>query len=165
MTYSKLDLNNYKVRLMKKEDISKIVEIYSQTDASDSNKIKKLYQEFYKKPNLKKYVKDYVILDGDKIIGFSGFAKEETGTENVFWLNWTAVDDFYKNKGAGRYLLEFIFKKLKLFKARKLYVITTTESKYKPAIKFYQSLGFLIEGKLKDYYRKGVDSVMLGKEL
>lgn len=154
-----------KIRSIQKEDVKRIVEIYAQTDAYDAEKIKKFYSDFYKTPNRKKTIRDFVIVDNDKIIGFSGFAKETTGTEDVYWLNWTAIDQEYQRKGVGKFILDHIFDRLRKLDCRKLYVITTTENKYKPAVKFYKSLGFKIEGKLQDYYRKGVDSVMLGIEL
>lgn len=155
----------YKIRLMKKEDIPQVIKIYSQTDKKDAKSMEKLYKEFYKKPNKKKTVKDFVITNKDEVIGFSGFSIDETGSDNVYWVNWTAVDKKYQGQGFATQLLNHVFEKLNTLKARKLYVTTTTELKYKPAVKFYQSVGFKTEAKLKDYYKKGVDSIMLGKVL
>ena len=49
--------------------------------------------------------------------------------------------------------------------ARKLYLNTSSHSLYKNAVRFYQDHGFKWEGSLRDYYRRGEDVIILGKNL
>lgn len=150
---------------MKEEDIPKIVEIYKSVNLDDAKIIRKVYTRFYKNLKRKKFVKDYLLVEGKDVIAFSGFNKEQTETKDIFWLNWTGVKENFRHQGKGTLLLKHIFSEVKKLGGRKIYVSSSTQKEYKNSLKFYRSLGFKLEGRLKDYYGLGVDSLMFGKKL
>ncbi|MCK5320426.1 GNAT family N-acetyltransferase [Candidatus Parcubacteria bacterium] len=116
--------------------------------------------EIGKKTNLKKekewfadYQKDkskkfFTICDNSKPIGFIGLSSISKINKNADLFIVIGEDD-YRCKGIGKIAMEWIidygFKKLKLHKIN-LGVIKDNI----PAVKLYQSLGFVIEGEMKD---------------
>jgi len=154
-----------KIIPMQKKHVSEIIKLYKDIDKEDSKIIKDVYTSYYSKPKRKKGVKDFIIMRDKEVIGFSGYSKEQTETIDIYWINWTGIKKEYQKQGFGTKILKHILKEVKKLKGRKVYVSTSNENKYVPAIKFYKSLGFKQEGKLKDYYKKNVDMVMLGLKL
>ncbi|MCB9370197.1 GNAT family N-acetyltransferase [Candidatus Woesearchaeota archaeon] len=150
-----------KIKELTKSKVIEVVAIYKEHDKKDSEIIKKVYTKFYSKPKKQRgtNIKDYILIEDKEIIGFSGFNKEETETKDIFWLNWTAIKKGHEQKGYGKILLKHILKELKKRKGRKLYV--STSSKNTNANEFYKSIGFNKEAQLKDYYKKGEDSIIL----
>lgn len=155
------------IREMRKDDISEIVKIYEGYHKEDSKTIKNVYTKYYESKSKKNSnnIQDYVLLENNKIIAFSGYNKETTETQDIYWINWTGVDKVFQNKGYGTILLKYIISKLKELNARKIYVSTSTQKEYKIALRFYKKIGFQIEGRLTNYYKDGVDMIMLGLEL
>ncbi|MFW6312210.1 MAG: GNAT family N-acetyltransferase [Nanoarchaeota archaeon] len=153
------------IKELTKSKIPEIVNIFSDYDTNDAKLIKKAYNKFYSRPKSKRNsnVKDYILLENKQIIGFSGFNKEETETTDIYWLNWTAIKKGYEKKGHGKFLINFIKKKVSEKRGRKLYVSTSSLNKL--ALNFYGEVGFSKEATLKDYYSKGEDSVILGINL
>ena len=154
-----------KILPMQKKHVFEIIKLYKDIDKEDSKMIKHVYTNYYSKPKRKKGVKDFVIIKDKEVIGFSGYSKEQTETSDIYWINWTGIKKEYQKRGFGTKILKHILKEIKKLKGRKVYVSTSNEDKYKSAIKFYKSLKFKQEGKLKDYYKKSVDMVMLGLKL
>ena len=109
----------------------------------------------------------FVILEKGKakILGVSGYTPDKYYTPGIYWLGWTYVDKEFRRRGLGSTLLQYVIDAVQQKKARKLYVDTSNDPIYHPAIALYKSFGFKTEGVLKNYYRKGEDFVILGKEL
>lgn len=151
----------FEIKELTKSKINDIVEIYKEYNKKDSEIIKDVYTRFYSKIKKKRNpnVKDYILTRYNEVIAFSGFNKEETETIDIYWLNWTATKKSHLKNGHARDLMNFIKKELISRKCRKLYV--STSSINSDAIKFYTSQGFKIEGRLKDYYKLGEDSLYL----
>lgn len=101
--------------------------------------------ENYQKDKNKKF---FTICDGDKPIGLIGISNISKKNKNadLFIMIW---EDDYRGKWIGKKamkrIIEYGFKILKLHKLN-LWVI----EKNIPAVKLYQSLGFITEGKMKD---------------
>lgn len=116
--------------------------------------------EIGKKTNLKKeeewfiaYQKDknkrfFTICDNSMQIGFMGLSNISKANKNADLFIVIGEDD-YRGKGIGKiatkWMIDYGFKKLKLHKIN-LGVIKDNIS----AVKLYQSLGFMIEGEMKD---------------
>lgn len=105
----------------------------------------------YKKSENKKF---FTICDNSKPIGFMGLSNINKVNKNADVFIAIGEDD-YRGKGIGKIAMEWIinygFKKLKLHKISLGVIKDNT-----PAIKLYQSLGFIIEGEMKDeVFHKG----------
>jgi len=100
-----------------------------------------------------KYQKDknkqfFTICDGVKPIGFMGLSNISKVNKNADLFIAIGEDD-YRGKGIGKtsmkWIIDYGFKKLKLHKIN-LGVIEDNI----PAVGLYKSLGFVVEGKMKD---------------
>jgi UDP-4-amino-4,6-dideoxy-N-acetyl-beta-L-altrosamine N-acetyltransferase len=117
------------------------------------------------KTNLKKQIEWFKNYQKDKQKKFFTICDEKTpigfmGLKNIHKINRNAElfiaigEDDYRGKGIGKiamqWLLNYGFQKCKLYKIN-LGVIENNI----PAVKLYKSLGFKIEGKMKDeiYYK------------
>ena len=69
----------------------------------------------------------------------------------------------WKNGIVAEQLLSGVEKDLRRYKVRKLFVCT--EDKSDRCHGFYLKHGFQFEARLKDYYSRGEDQVILGKQL
>ena len=99
------------------------------------------------------YLKDktkqfFTICDDDKPIGFMGLSHISRTNKNAD-IFIAIGDDKYRGRGIGKtalkWLIDYAFKKIKLHKIN-LGVIKENI----PAVKLYKSLGFKIEGEMKD---------------
>lgn len=90
----------------------------------------------------------FTICDNSTPIGFMGLSNISKQNKNAD-LFIAVGEDYYRGKGIGKIAMEWIidygFKKLKLHKIN-LGVIEDNI----PATNLYQSLGFIIEGKMRD---------------
>lgn len=105
----------------------------------------------YEKSKNKKF---FTICDNEKPIGWMGLSKISKTNKNADVFIAIGEDE-YRGKGVGKiailWLIDYAFKKLKLHKIN-LGVIEYNI----PAIKLYKSVGFEIEGKMKDeIFHKG----------
>lgn len=99
------------------------------------------------------YLKDenkkfFTICDDTKPIGFMGFSHIRKQNKNADIFIAIGEDD-YRGKGVGkiamRWLIEYGFNKLHLHKINLGVIKENT-----PAVKLYKSMGFVIEGEMKD---------------
>ena len=115
-----------------------------------SIKIEKEWFSAYKKDKSKKF---FTICDDSKPIGLVGLSNISKCNKNAD-LFIIIGEDEYRGKGigkiAGKWIIDYGFNKLKLHKIN-LGVMKNNV----PAIKLYKSLGFVIEGVMKDevFYR------------
>ena len=103
---------------------------------------------------------------GGNVIGVIGYNEDYFSNEYSYHLTWLVVDKGYQrwNNGevAGR-LLEGIEDDLRRHGVRKLFA--SAADKPDRCHGFYLKNGFHFEGRLKDYYGKGEDQIVFGKEL
>ncbi|MFA6524637.1 MAG: GNAT family protein [Patescibacteria group bacterium] len=113
-------------------------------------KEKKWFEE-YKKTDNKRF---FTICDDTKPIGFMGLSKISKKSKNAE-LFIAIGDSEYRGKGIGKkamqWIIDYGFNKLKLHK-----IYLNVYENNIPAVKLYKSLGFVVEGKIKDdvYFRK-----------
>lgn len=109
--------------------------------------------DYYNSSN-EKLIMALRLAEGDKLIGVCGF-------DNIIWTNATAFvfigigDKELRNKGLGKealnLLLDYAFNEMNFYKIQ-LHVIEYN----RPAIKLYESVGFVREGLYREYiYRDG----------
>jgi len=82
---------------------------------------------------------------------------------NIAYLDYIQVKREWSNKGAGHKLIEKCVNWSREKAARIIYTETAKDNE--GAIEFYQKHGFQITGNIPDYYRKGLDAVILVSKL
>ncbi|MFA6271579.1 MAG: GNAT family protein [Patescibacteria group bacterium] len=107
-------------------------------------KEKKWFAEYQKSDN-KRF---FTICDDVKPIGFMGLSKISKKSKNAD-LFIAIGDAEYRGKGIGKkamlWIIDYGFNKLKLHK-----IYLNVYENNVPAVKLYKSLGFVVEGKIKD---------------
>jgi len=92
--------------------------------------------------------------------GFSNFKK--LGFVKKGHLVSVAILDEHRNKGIGKALVEESINGIKLKKCDEFYL--EVRSSNNEAIRLYQNLGFVINQRLKAYYRDGEDAYLMAIE-
>jgi len=82
------------------------------------------------------------------------------GTEGSFDLYWIVTHNDYRGKGIGRIILEKTHDLVKSSGARLIIAETSTIEKYTPTRHFYIQMGYTLEAKIDDFYKKGDGKVM-----
>ncbi len=153
---------------MKESDISEGVRIIMEHDQFDGVCAQHYFRAYFGDPSRVKSSKEenYVIVreSSGSILGVSGFTPDKYATPEIYWLNWTYVDEKYRNQGLGTALLSFVIEQVKHIGARKLYLDTSSDESYEAAIRLYKRFGFEQEGLLKNYYDDGDHYIILGKQ-
>lgn len=95
--------------------------------------------------------------NGD-LVGYSCFGPIPA-TVDSYHLYWIAVHEKCRGKGLGKAVMEATLQAINERGGKKVYAETSSRVQYISTQKFYESQGFKIEARLKDYYRK--DEAML----
>jgi len=85
------------------------------------------------------------------------------GTEGSFDLFWIVTHNDYRGQGIGKILLEKTHELVKDLGARLIIAETSTLEKYAPTRHFYLQMGYILEGKIDDFYKKGDGKVIFVK--
>jgi ribosomal protein S18 acetylase RimI-like enzyme len=152
------------IRKARPQDFESILKLISEQRKADGRQARASYQRDY---GMKKHSSDqvWVALRADQIVGVSGYWYDRYADNGVYWLGWTYVSKKYQRKGVGQKLLDRVMLGMEKRKARKLYVDTSSAKMYQSALLFYTKNGFEIEGVFRNYYQRGEDQIVLGKEL
>lgn len=86
--------------------------------------------------------------DGNFLIGLA--LAEPHLWNQTLWMNEFHVAETYRHQGIGKQLMEYVIKKAQEEKLRA--IVCETQNTNTSAIRFYQSLGFKIEGVDISYY-------------
>ena len=98
---------------------------------------------------------------GGEVVGFAIVMYREWF--NIAYLDYIQVKTSHINKGVSHKLIERCIDWAREKRARIIYTETGRDNER--AIKFYQRHGFNITGYIPDYYRKGLDAVILVNKL
>lgn len=126
-------------------------------------------QESFSNDNLEEIIDSLIKLQhfyvaeettSEKVLGFVAYS---TTTSTVGHILTLAVHPNYQRKGIGSALIEHVLTTLESTPVRKvrLEVRETNQA----AIEFYQELGFIIAGKIENYYERGSDAFLMVKEV
>lgn len=134
------------IKKAKSEDISQIVKIHKKcvlrTNAKfySKNIIKEWINQISEKSTRNQFKNSswYVLKISNRIIGFAQFSIKD---KTLYQIN---IDPKYQRRNYGRLLYEFIEKKFKRNKIKKISLNSTLN-----AVKFYKSLGFKSLGKIR----------------
>lgn len=133
----------YRVKWFSNSNVTKYI-----GDLLNSKTTLKKEKEWFKNYQKNKNKKFFTICNDSKPIGLIGLSNINKTNKNAD-LFIAIGNDEYRGKGNGKIAMKWIinygFKKLKLHKIN-LGVIKDNI----PAVKLYKSLGFVVEGKMKD---------------
>ena len=107
----------------------------------------------------------YVAEDKDqKAIGYVCYGPTPA-TEGTFDLYWIVVSPENQHQGIGKNLLNFTENQVLKQNGRQIIIETSSQPKYKPTRQFYLNNNYLIEARIKDFYRSGDDRLIFVKRL
>lgn len=86
-------------------------------------------------------------------------------TERSWNLDWIGVAPLFARQGVGRLLFRAMEKVISDLKGRQIHIDTSSLPDYLPACRFYETMGFTLEARLKDFFRHGDDKLIYVKVL
>jgi len=151
---------------MVREDVAEVVRIIRLHDSDDAEHAGRYLAEeatFTDDPD-----HGHIVAEDraeERVVGVSGWGADGGEGEGIFWVGWTYVNPWSQGKGVGLRLLEAVIGRVRERRGRKLYVETSSLAKYAKAVRVYERLGFVQEGRLRDFYAPGEDKLVLGMAL
>lgn len=121
--------------------------------------VEKIIRRFIK--NQSKNNKFFVIVEFGKIIGCSGYAKNDD-TFGVYTLCWLAIHPDFKRQGVATELYIYIEDKIKSLGARLLVLNAGSDEVNRF---FYKKMGFKISGEIPKYYSRKKDLIWYYKNM
>ena len=156
-----------KIRKMIAQDRDVIFDIITKTDMFTQAEID-VAMELIDIFLTKKEQQDYLIYvaesKGKEVVGYVCYGPTPA-TEGTFDLYWIAVSPTMQGKGIGKELLSFTENYVLRQKGRLIIIETSSQSKYQPTQQFYIKNKYVIEARIKDFYRRGDDRLIFVKRL
>ena len=87
------------------------------------------------------------------------------GTLHSWDLYWIVVQNELRGQGLGRGLMSLVEQRVWGEGGERVYVETSSQPRYRPTRRFYQSLGYAPQAVLPDFYAPGDDKVIYSKPL
>ena len=87
------------------------------------------------------------------------------GTLSGYDLYWIAVDPASRHRGIGKQLLFRTEQRVLACAGARIYAETSSTDLYETTRAFYERNGFILEGRLTDYYASGDDKMLYVKRL
>lgn len=155
---------NIKIREANEQDKPAILSLIRSCLPHDERFASRYYNAYFTDDSV--FEDDFVLvaeLNG-RIIGTIGYC--EDGSDYAYHISWLVVAEDYQGWQNGMVadkLLMAIENDLKRHKVRKLFVSAVDRPDRGHG--FYLKHGFRFEARLRDYYGRGEDQVVFGKEL
>lgn len=158
-----------KIRDMTGRDLEAVIAIIGLSDDDDAEAARTYYENLYAGPeehSPEVCAHDFVSVDeSDRIIGVGGVQKDDGEGEGIWWLSWWYVDPSHQGQGIGKALMRKSLRWVRDQNGRKVYVDVSALDFYEKARRFYARHGFMEEARLRDFYREGEDTILMGKVL
>ena len=116
------------------------------------------------KPDQRDYI--IVVIENEQgaIVGYVCYGARPM-TEGVVDLYWLAIHPGKHRQGYGKALIQWVEKTVREKKGRLILIETSSKDKYAPTRHFYQSLGYVENTRIRDFYRPGDDLLIYCKYL
>jgi ribosomal protein S18 acetylase RimI-like enzyme len=126
--------------------------------------LKELWEEYLNEgPEISGY--HFVVQkDDDQVFGYACYGPRAL-TVGVYDLYWIASDIQARRHGTGRALIEHVEQQIISRGGRLVLVETSSQENYVGTRKFYESLGYIPEATIQDFYSDGDDLVLYTKKL
>lgn len=102
--------------------------------------------------------------EGSEMLGYVCFGPTPL-TESTYDLYWIAVDKSKHRGGVGKRLLKFAEEEIARRGGQMLLVETSSQETYGGTVQFYEKTGYVLVGKIKEYYKPGDDKLIFVKKL
>ncbi len=99
-----------------------------------------------------------------RVVGYVCFAKVPC-TISTYEMYWLAVDKTLQGRGIGRKIVQQVVDRVRELGGHKIVLSTAGREEYLPTQRFYVSIGFVIEARIKDYYSIGDDCLIYSLEI
>lgn len=154
------------IRLMRPDDMDEVLRLIRLHDSDDYRAAKASFAHTDFNAPLES-IAHVVLMDPveNRPVAVSGYYVDDLEAQGVYWLGWTYVNPFFRGKGYGGAVMEWVLTALQHVDARKCFLSTSSLPKYQAAVGFYQRYGFNTEGRLKDFYAPGEDQLIMGVDL
>jgi len=96
-----------------------------------------------------------------RVIGVAACEPDKYEWDGILWLGWLYVLSECQGTGVATGLWDRILRDARLWSIRKIYLDTSSEGICSRALAFYAKIGFVEEGRLRDYYEPGEDNLIL----
>jgi len=100
--------------------------------------------------------------EGEEVLGYACYGPI-AGTLHSWDLYWIVVQNHLRGQGLGRELLALVERRVWAAGDERLYVETSSQPRYRPTRRFYQSAGYAPQAVLPDFYAPGDDKVVYVK--
>lgn len=98
----------------------------------------------------------------DRLIGYACYGLTP-GTVGTWDLYWIAVDPALHGAGVGSAIMGEVERRLSAERAHLVVVETSSRSDYAPTRRFYERLGYVECARVRDFYARGDDRIILVK--
>lgn len=154
------------IRHMQQRDLDEVLRLIRLHDSDDYKAAKQSFKHTrFDEPI--DVMANFVLIDPEeqRPVAVAGYYIEDLEARGVYWLGWTYVNPFFRGRGYGGALMEFVLQALQSIGARKCFLTTSNLPKYETAVGFYKRYGFVVEGQLRDFYNPGEDQLIMGVNL
>jgi len=156
-----------KLKIPTKINEQAIIEIANNIDifdSSDIDTIKELWDEFITKGDEDSWYHFIAAELSGEIVGFACFGKRPL-TRGTFDLYWIAVQGKKHNSGIGTFLINHVESMIHGSGGHLLIAETSGKDVFESTRKFYIRRGFLLEGRIRDFYEIGDDLCIFTRHL
>jgi len=126
--------------------------------------VKELWDEYLNEgPEISGY--HFVVQkEGRQVFGYACYGPRAL-TQDTYDLYWIAADIQARRHGTGRALMDYVEQQIAAKGGRLILVETSSQEMYIGTRKFYESLGYIPEAIIQDFYSDGDDLVIYTKKL
>ena len=154
------------IRPLLSEDRAAILAFLPETNmfsAAELEVAKELIDIWLDKPEQK----DYIIYCAELAGETAGYVciGPTPATQATYDLYWIAVAPRLQGGGIGGRLLQFAEKEIASRGGRLVIIETSSTQRYRPTQGFYEKHGYIIEARIRDFYRTGDDRLIYTKRL
>lgn len=143
-------------------DLSQIIKIAETSELFNGDGIEIIKDKFTQYCQGNKDI--WLILSDPSSIGIV-YCKPEDMTDGTWNTLMLIVSEEYRNRGYGKYLMNFLENELTKIKARLMIVETSSSHEFETARHFYPKLGYKLEAIIKDFYTSNDDKLIFTKSI
>ena len=155
------------IRKMQREDRESVQKILVETKKFTEKEIDiamETIDVYLNNPSQKDYFIFAAVLENNSIAGFINFGPVPI-TEGTYDIYWVAVDPVCQGRGVGKKMVLFAEEEIKAMEGTMICIETSSTEKYFPTQQFYEKLGYVLESRIRDFYRIGDDRMIYVKRL
>ncbi len=155
------------IREMQREDRESVQKILIETKKFTEKEIDiamETIDVYLNSPSQKDYFIFAAVLENNSIAGFINFGPVQI-TEETYDIYWVAVDPAYQGRGVGKKLVLYVEGRIKAMEGTMICIETSSTERYLPTQQFYEKLGYVLESRIRDFYRIGDDRMIYVKRL